>query len=248
MVAWLLLLVTLTGVTAWSAQRRAGGWRRVWPVAVGLATVGAVAVLAVTGMTPLALVAGLTLGLCVGLVAELVRLSRVGVRTQGGGAAVFRTRTERRWASAVGHLGIAILVLGFAAQPLTRSEARQLQPGETLSVVGGIAAGVGVTYLGLSRYQVGHLDREVASFRLDWGGRSRLVTAARTFDWSTRTEVELPALVTGPARDVIVSVEGGRGADDGLVCRLAVRPLGSLVWLGGALLIVSLLARTRPAP
>ena len=163
-------------------------------------------------------------------------------------AAAHRYRSERRWSAALAHLGIGLLVVGLAAEGARRTETRSLQPGATLSVdaVGG--GSVRVTYLGLSRYQVEEMDREVASFRLDRaGGDVRLITASRTFDWDSRRQYDRPGLALGLAGDVIVTI-AGRASGDGIVCRLTLRPLASLVWLGGLLLLVSLFVRGRPAP
>lgn len=221
-----------------------------WPAALGGSVLGAILILLVSGVTLLALSGGLALGLLVGVAAELGRIGRARRMSsaQLRRSANFRWRAERRWASALGHLGVGLLAVGLSAEPLTRSESQGLQPGEQLVFRGPMGGHVRLTYLGLSNYQVGNLDREVASFRLERGGGGpELLTASSTYDWSTRRQVERPAIEAGALGDVIVRV-AGRGGGDSIVCQLSVRPLASLVWLGGLLLLASMLARGRPAP
>lgn len=246
---WLCVLLALTGAVAWSAHRPAGRWRSVWPVALAAAVVGSIAVYVSGGVTLMALAAGLAMGLAVGLAADLTRIARARRelrrwRPEPDETGVMRSRSERRWASAVAHLGLALVVIGLAADALTRSETRSLQPGESLAAPAG--SDLSVTYLGLSRYQVGELDREVASFRLRRGdGATKLITASSTFDWSLRRRFERSAVEPGAARDVIVTI-AGRGGGEGIVCRFSVRPLASFVWLGGFLLVIAMLVRGRP--
>ena len=246
---WLCVLLALSGAVVWSTHRPAGRWRSVWPVALAAVVVASVTVYAGSGVTLLALAAGLAAGLTVGLAADLTRVARVQRelrRRQGetGDGDDMRPRSERRWASAVAHLGLAVVVVGLAGDALTRSETGSLRPGQDLSASAG--GELRVTYLGLSRYQMGGRDREVASFRLRRGDEApKLITASSTFDWPSRRQLERPAVVTGAARDVIVSIVG-RGGGEEIVCRLSVRPLASFVWLGGFLLLVATLVRVRP--
>lgn len=247
-VVWLCVLLALTAAAVWSAHRPAGRWRWVWPAALAGAVVGSVAVYTSGGVTLLALAAGLAVALAVGVAADLTRIARARRelrrwRPEGVAAGVTRSRSERRWASALAHLAIALVVIGLAADALTRSETRNLQPGESLAAP--VGAHLSVTYLGLSHYQIGDLDREVASFRLRRGdGAAKLITASSTFDWSSRRQFETPAIEPGAARDVIIRI-AGRGGGEGIVCQLSVRPLASFVWLGGFLLVVATLVRGR---
>jgi cytochrome c biogenesis factor len=107
----------------------------------------------------------------------------------------------------------------------------------------GPGKGVRVTYLGLSRYQVKELQKRVASFRLDRGRAApELMTAEASHDVVTDLAGGRPAVGRGIARDVIVGIDS-IGPGERVRCRLAARPFASLVWLGGFLLIVSMLAR-----
>jgi cytochrome c biogenesis factor len=134
-------------------------------------------------------------------------------------------------------------MLGLAAESLTNSETRVLYPGDSLSLSDGSGEGVSATYLGLSRYQVKELRKQVASFRLDRGRAApQLMTAETSYDVVTDRNGRRPAVGRGLVRDVVVSIDD-IGPDEGVSCRLATRPFASLVWLGGVLLIVSTLTR-----
>jgi hypothetical protein len=45
--------------------------------------------------------------------------------------------------------------------------------------------------------------------------------------------------------DVIVGITGRTGSEEGIMCSVASRPLASLVWLGGLLLLAAIFARGR---
>jgi len=251
-VAWALTLLSLVSAAAWSASRPAAGWRRVW-IAAGLAAAAAiVTVVALVGRAGLlfGLVGGLAAAMAVGVAADAVRLLRAqprrhvpAVDQRGWVAGVLGRRMGRRQASALAHLGLALIALGIAAEVLTRAESRVLYPGDAVSLSGWLGADVRVTYLGLSNYQAGELDKRVGTFKLDSGGTpSRLVTAQVIYDRITDLPTQRPALIRGALYDTVVSIVDLRPGE-GALCRLAVRPISWLVWVGGALLVLSAVAR-----
>lgn len=245
---FLALAVAATG----SVIRPAARWNKVWVSAAVLALTAGAATLAFNGRGGIeyALAAGLLVASLVAAGAELIRTiaasrGRRAVSLPVGLRRVLRARARRRLGSALGHLGLALLVLGVAGDTLKRVDTQPLDPGDSLSLEPAAADGVRITYLGLSRYQVGDVDRRVASFKLVEGdGPSRMVTASSSYDWITRREMRRPALQRGPTRDVIVSLMGFRDGE-GIVCRLSTRPLTNLIWLGGALLLAAMLGRGR---
>ncbi len=253
-VAWPLALLSLAAVFAWSISRPALRWRRTWPIGIAAAVLGAAAAYAFSGWRApgFAVAGGLATGVLAGFVLEMIRLRaarRWKVSSRSGVGAemtrVLERRASRRWASALGHLGIALLVLGLSADELTVAGTRTLVPGESLELSGGLGDGIRVTYLGFSRYRVGDIDRQVASFTLHRGdSEPKLVTAVTSYDGPTTHQTRTPAIVRGAVRDVIVDV-GGRQGREGIRCLLSVRPLAVLVWLGGALLLLSIFARGR---
>jgi len=256
-VAWALILLSFGSAAAWSTSRPAGGWRRVW-IAAGLAAATAVvAVIAVVGREGLlmGLVGGLAVAMAVGAAADAVRVHRVQARWRlrvveyhGGIPVVLRHRTGRRRASVLAHLGLAAIGLGIAAEVLTNAESRVLYPGDVVSLSGWLGTNVRVTYLGLSRYQTDELDKRVGTFKLDSGdARPRLVTAQMVYDRTTDSPGRRPALEHGALYDSVVNMVDLRPGE-GVLCRVAIRPISWLVWVGGALLILSALARWSRVP
>ncbi len=241
-------LVALVALVGWSVSRPAGRFKLVWPLAViaGITVSLIVLILNGPGAPGFAGLSGLTAALLVGALADVTRLNSVRRRQVGaepGGdqrrRAIVGMRARRRGASLLAHLGLAFAVLGFSAAALTRSDTRLLNPGDTLSV-SGWGDEVRVTYLGLSRYQVGELDKRVASFKLARGdGDARLVTAELIHDRVWRRDWLIPFVKPGVVRDVVVAI-GGRRGDEAVMCRLSTRPLASMVWLGGGLLLISM--------
>ncbi len=251
-VAWPVALIALTGIAAWSVGRPAGRWNRVWPAAAFLAAVGVVAAYGLSGWraAEFAVAGGLAAAVLAGFAADMVRLRAAGRALSGADAGpaapVIRARARRRRASALAHLGAALVVLGLSAGALTRTAVRTIEPGESLSLSGRSGAGITVTYLGLSRYRVDDLERQVASFRLNVGeGPAELITAAVTYDWTGRRQIRTPALERGVVRDVIVQFNSRRGSE-AVNCRLSLRYLAGLVWLGGVLMVLSFMVRGRP--
>ena len=244
--AWPVVMLALAAVAAWASSRPAGRWKKVWPASVLLAVSGAVAAYAVSGwrQPAVAVTAGLVLAILVGFVSDLLRL-RAAQRSGAVQQPVARGRASRRWSSALGHLGVAVLVLGLSAEALTEVETVPLDPGDSFTAPSGPASEIQVTYLGLSRYQIGELDKRVASFSLSSAGRSELATAAMTYDMATRRQFRTPAVERGVLADVIIGISGRTGSEEGIMCRVASRPLASLVWIGGLLVLASILGRVR---
>jgi cytochrome c biogenesis factor len=254
-ITWPVVMLGLAAAAAWSTSRPAGSWKKVWPSATVLAVASAVGVYALSGwrLPELAITVGLAVAILFGFAADLVRL-RAARRSWGEASsehrpderAVARARAGRRWSSALGHLGVAILVVGLSAEKLAEVRTAQLNPGDSITTGGGLASEVRVTYLGLSNYQVGELDKRVASFTLSGLGTApELVTAALTYDLATRRQFRTPALKRGALSDVVVGITGRTGSEEGIMFSVASRPLASLVWLGGLLLLAAIFARGR---
>ncbi len=246
-ITWPVALVGMAGAVAWSVTRP-GFRRRIW-LAVCLA-VGAAAAAggyALSGSDWVFVMASAIAGAAlVGTAAELARL-RASRRTRREDAPpivrnVLGVRSRRRQASVLGHLGFALVLVGLSAEGLRLEETRPLSPGERFELTGRFGVLTRVTYLGLSRYQVGQLDKRVASFRLSHGeSGSRLVTPSLVADVVAGRVSREPSLVRGALSDVVVDI-AGRVGDEVILCRLAYRPLASCVWLGGLLLLASFLA------
>ncbi|MEE8550885.1 MAG: cytochrome c-type biogenesis CcmF C-terminal domain-containing protein [Gemmatimonadota bacterium] len=246
-----LFLLILAPMAAWLSLRPAGNWRAVWPIATGVALATGVGTYAHAGWRApaFAVASGLFAAVLVGLGAEIRRLmsarsSLSASGTTGGRTMTFRTRARRRMSSLVAHLGIALVVMGLLADELATAANGTLLPGETLSS-GSTVNGIRVTYLGLSRYRIGDLERTVASFMLYRAEEApRMVTAEMTFDWISRRERWTPAIARGALSDVIVNVSDHE-ANEAVSTHLASRPLAGAVWLGAALLLLAMVEAVR---
>ncbi len=254
----LLVIGSLVAMTVWSARRPAGTWRRPWVVALaaaGLSLLAGHALLDGVRRPALVLAGGLVAAVIVGLVADSVRVLRARSRWEGylpsgfaGGGTVIRWRTSRRVASIVGHLGCALIVLGTAGAELSEVRTLPLRPGQSVELAGTLGRTARVTYLGLSRYEVGALDKRVASFRFSSGkgeaGTGDLITATLQGDRGTGRQLNRPALLRGALEDVVVGIAGLSDRDgEGIICRCGTRPLASLVWLGASLVLLAVLVR-----
>jgi cytochrome c biogenesis factor len=250
--AWPVVLLGLAAAAAWASVRPAGAWRRVWPASLGLSGLVTIGVYVATGSRypEMALAAGLAIAVLVGLVADVVRLREAhrSFRTNDPNSSVGRVVARRSWrrgSSALAHLGAALLVLGLSAEAMTEVHTQPMIPGDAVGAKSGLAGKVTVTYLGLSRYQVDALDKRVASFSISDGDDREMMTAAMTYDLSTRRQYRTPALKRGLLGDVVVGITGRSGSEEGIVCSVASRPLASLVWFGGLLIFASVFVRRR---
>jgi cytochrome c-type biogenesis protein CcmF len=249
---WPIAFISLAGIAAWSVGRPAGTWKRAWPAAAVIAGTGVVAAYGLSGWREpeFAVAGGLAAAVLAGFAFDMIRLRAarraLAVDDPGPAAPVFRGRARRRRASALAHLGLALIVLGTSAGALNRAAAGRIEPGESLSLPDRSGEGISVTYLGLSRYRVDDLERMVASFRLDRGDAPpQIVTAALTYDFTGRRQIRTPALQRGIVRDVIIQFSSRRQSE-AIDCRLSIRFLVSLVWLGGVLMLLSFAVRGRP--
>jgi cytochrome c biogenesis factor len=242
-IAWPLVFLGLAATAAWSVARPAGTWKRIWPAAVLLFAIAAGGAYVATGARypEVGLATGLAAAAGVGFLADVVRLRRVGRTTDPVGT----QRSRRRWSSAVAHLGIATLVIGLSAGTMAEVRTQTMSPGDSIRARSGLSGEVTVTYLGLSRYQVGALDKRVASFSLFDGRDREMKTAAITQDLASRRQSRTGVLKRGLFNDVSVGIAGVSGADDDIVANVASRPLTSLVWLGGLLILVSVGLRRK---
>ncbi len=245
-IAWAVALVAVAASVVWSIARPAGGRTRLWlasAIAAGAAAAAAGYLLGDGTNTPFVVACGIAGASAVGAAVELVRLrASRQARREDVTAAIrdaLRVRVGRRRASVIGHLGFALVLLGLSAEGSRLEETRPLSPGQSFELTGRSGAETRVTYLGLSRYQVGQLDKRVASFRVYRGGTSgRLATAALVTDVAGGRVSREPTVIRGVLSDLVVDM-AGRVGDEAILCRLAHRPLASCVWFGWLLLVAS---------
>ena len=109
-----------------------------------------------------ALVSGLVVIVLAGFAPEALRLRRArpgaGKKFSEDERPMWESRTSRRLASLLAHLGAAILLLGLSASSVARSSTKVVAPGDTVALTSDGPSRVRATYLGLSRYQVSSQD------------------------------------------------------------------------------------------
>ncbi len=205
-----LIVVMVASAAAWSVVRPAGGWRHVGLVAAALAGTAAAAAFLFTADALISLTLAVVAATAVGFAADLVRLRAARHARDDGAPRVSAPRSRRRLASAIAHLGIALLTLGFAATGLVEVASREMEPGETITVRT-VGAPLEVVYLGLSRYQVGPLDKRVASFSVARAGRPpELASSSLIWDPVARQQSRVPYIARGLLHDTSVTLTGLR--------------------------------------
>jgi cytochrome c-type biogenesis protein CcmF len=250
--ALLLLLASFGTVVPW----RSGSLRRVahrlrLPAAV--ATAASLASLSVIGrpaFAGLVWIAALLGSTSVAEIARAVaarkRLAGLGTREAARGLVA---RNPRRYGGYVVHLGVAIMVIGFAGS-LGRTQTEVVaQPGDRFTF-----AGYDFTYERLERSSVADKDVNLAVLRMARDGR-RVETLRpqlnlhRNWD-QPQSEI---AIRSTPVADVYVILAGSGGGNGGgndeAVFRIHHNPLVLWVWVGAAVSmlggLVAMLVRPR---
>jgi cytochrome c-type biogenesis protein CcmF len=241
--ALLLLLSSFGTVVAWNrgTLARAAG-RLAWPAAV--ATLVAGAVLVVSRRADFAGVVWLAMLLAVTSAVELGR----AIRTRGTREA-FATN-PRRYGGYIVHLGVAIMVVGFAGS-LGRTQTEVIaRPGDTFAF-----AGYTFTYERLQRATAPDKDVNLALLRMRRGDQT--ITTLRPQlnfhrNWD-QPQSEI-AIRTSPTRDVYVILAGIDDGSDEAIFRIHDNPLVVWVWAGALVALLGGLAalvirprKARPA-
>lgn len=232
----LLVLMGTAPLLRWNGdQATALGRRLAGPAAAGLATVAVVGLLSRPGLMAL-----LTFGAAAFVLGGLGQLARAESRTvrasaaraESGGLLRLLVQRRRRYAGLVAHAGIAAVAVGVAASSAyTASAEREITPGEAVTVQGFTA--------------------RLSTVSRDSGNGGMTATAHLLLErHGDRIGVADPALRYYPARDMSASVPAIRSRPTGDVyltllavtqdgsaatVRLAVNPLVSLIWAGGAM-------------
>jgi cytochrome c-type biogenesis protein CcmF len=238
--ALLLLLSSFGTVVAWNRGSLARvASRLAWPAVIATAVAGAVLVVSRRGA--FAGVVWLAILLAATSVAEIARAARTrGTRD------TFRAN-PRRYGGYVVHLGVAIMVIGFAGS-LGRTQTEVVaRPGESFAF-----AGYTFTYERLERFAAPDKDVNLAVLELRRGPRT--VTTLRPQlnfhrNWD-QPQSEI-AIRTSATRDVYVILAGTDDASDEAIFRIHDNPLVVWVWAGAVIALlgglVALLIRTRAA-
>jgi len=228
----LLMLMVLGPLLRWrprDADEAGHGVRRLAvPLVLALATVVAVRMTGHGGVAAL-----LVFGLAALLVTSaIVETARELARTPSARRRprTWLRRRRRTLAGRLAHVAFAVIAVGVAGSSAYTSVAEAtLHRGREVTV-----AGVAVRLDGFGRTSDGAMVQ--SSARLDVDGRR--TTAALRYFSARQTTVAVPAILSGPGGDRYVTLLATRPGAGTATIRLAVNPMVSWIWAGGALLVI----------
>ncbi|OZM77205.1 heme lyase CcmF/NrfE family subunit [Pseudonocardia sp. MH-G8] len=218
----LLVLMAVGPLLRWTGDSLVAAARRAAPAfAVGGVVVGVLGIAGVEGVSAL-----LTFGLAA-VVATTVVGEWIGVRS-----ARDLVRGRRRHGALVAHLGVAVLAVGVAASSsYTTATEHRLAPGEEV-----VVQGVPVQLADLERTRGSGAMTTAAHLRIDGGADG--FTSRLSYYPAHGMTVSNPAIRSGPTQDVYVTLlEVDEPATSALL-RIAVNPLVTWIWAGGALMVL----------
>jgi len=238
-----LAIVGLTGIgplISWRRMSKGAFWRVVKvPLVAGGITVVA---LALGGLSsPGAL---LSFGLCAftatAIIGEFVRGGRAYRRRDNVGplTALNRTitRNRRRYGGYIVHLGVLLVVIGFAGNAFKVERRADMAPGDTLDV-----ASYRLTYEGVRTASTSEKDIFEATLTVSRGGddlgtmRPQRNLHLAQGQWQSEV-----AIRTNPIEDLYVVVTGF-DTDQSAVIRTFVNPLTWWIWAGAAVMLAGML-------
>ena len=238
-----LAIIGLTGIgplISWRRMSKGAFWRMVRvPLVAGGVTVVA---LALAGLSsPGAL---LSFSLCAftatAIIGEFVRGGRVYRRRDNVGPLIALNRTisrnRRRYGGYIVHLGVLLIVIGFAGNAFKVERRADMAPGDSLDV-----ASYTLTYEGLRTASTSEKDIFEATLSVSRGdddvGTMRPQRNLHLAQGQWQSEV---AIRTNPIEDLYIVVTGF-DTDESAVIRTFVNPLTWWIWAGAAVMLVGML-------
>jgi cytochrome c-type biogenesis protein CcmF len=205
----------------------AGAAAAILLVAFGLRSVGAILALALCAFTAAA-IAG-----------EFVRGGRVHRRREqlSWGAAVVKTlsRNRRRYGGYVVHLGIVLIVIGFAGTAFKVERQALLSPGESMRV-----GSYELRYEGARQASTTEKQMVAAEVSVTRGGEAiGTLHPQRNFHLAQRQFQSEVAIRTNPVEDLYLVVTGF-DADGDAALRAFVNPLTWWIWAGAAVMAIGI--------
>ena len=201
-------------------------------VALGLAGAGVRSVGALLAFSLCAFTA-------VAIAGEFARGSRVYRKRHGlgWGPALSRTilRNRRRYGGYVVHLGVVLIVIGFAGGAFKVERSAFLKPGETMQV-----GGYSLTYEGLRRARTAEKQINEATVVVGRGDSAVGVLHPQSnFHLAQRQPQSEVAIRTNPVEDLYVVVTQF-DADGSAAIRAFVNPLTWWIWAGAAVMALGM--------
>ncbi|MDQ3662442.1 MAG: cytochrome c biogenesis protein CcsA, partial [Actinomycetota bacterium] len=240
-----LAIIALTGLGPLISWRRMRAAPLLRLLRVPLAT--AVVVVAGLGLSGVdSFGALLAFGLCAftatAVGSEFVRGSRVHRRREGLSwpAALSRTvtRNRRRYGGYVVHLGVVLIVIGFAGGWAKVERSRELNTGESMRI-----GDYALSYEGLASSETPEKQVNDATIRVTrggWGdqvgGFVTVLHPQRNFHLASRQTQSEVAIRTTPLEDLYVVVTAV-DTDSAIVLRAFVNPLTWWIWAGAVVML-----------
>ena len=233
-----LAIIALTGIgplISWRRMSR-GSFVRVVrvPLLIGVLTVGALGVGGVRSVGAL-LAFGLAAFTAAVTAAEFTRGSRVHRKRErvSWPAALARTllRNRRRYGGYVVHLGVVLIVIGFAGTAFQVERQGELARGESMSI-----EDYTLTYAGVAQAQTP--EKEINKFSIEVKRGDELVTTLtpqRNFHIAQEQTQSEVAIRSTPVEDLYVVV-AALDADGGVILRAFINPLTWWIWVGAAVM------------
>jgi cytochrome c-type biogenesis protein CcmF len=209
------------------------------PLALGAATVIPLAALGVSSVGAL-IAFGLSAFTVSAIVAEFVRGSRVHRRREalGWGSALVRTmvRNRRRYGGYVVHLGVVLIVIGFAGSAFSTERQAQLSPGGSMEV-----GGYTLRYTGAESSETAEKQINTAVVEA-YRGDDYVTTLhpQRNFHFAQEQPQSEVAIRTNPIEDLYV-VAQSFDSDDAVVLVAFVNPLTWWIWAGAGVMALGML-------
>jgi len=238
-----LAIIGLTGIgplISWRRMSKGAFWRMVRiPLVAGGLTVVA---LGLGGLTSLG--ALLSFALCVftatAIIGEFVRGSRVYRRRDNAGpfTALSRTiaRNRRRYGGYIVHLGVLLIVIGFAGNAFKVERRAEMAPGDTLDI-----AAYTLTYEGVRTATTPEKDIFEARLAVSRGDEDLgPMSPQRNLHLAQGQWQSEVAIRTNPVEDLYVVVTGF-DTDGSAVIRTFVNPLTWWIWAGAAVMLAGML-------
>ncbi len=238
-----LAIIGLAGIgplISWRRMSKGSFWRLVQvPLGAGIVTAAGLGLLGISSAGAL-----LSFALCAftatAIIAEFTRGSSVYRRRDDIGTlgAINQTirRNRRRYGGYIVHLGVLLIVIGFAGNAFKTERRADMSPGETLEI-----GSYTLTYEGLTTQSTPEKDIYEAQIAVSRAGEAlgglRPQRNLHLAQGQPQSEV---AIRTNPIEDLYVVMTGFDG-DGSAVIRAFVNPLTWWIWAGAAVMLGGML-------
>ncbi|MGH2751395.1 MAG: heme lyase CcmF/NrfE family subunit [Actinomycetota bacterium] len=238
-----LAIIGLAGIgplISWRRMSKGSFWRLVQvPLGAGIVTAAGLGLLGISSAGAL-----LSFALCAftatAIIAEFTRGSSVYRRRDDIGTlgAINQTirRNRRRYGGYIVHLGVLLIVIGFAGNAFKTERRADMSPGETLEI-----GSYTLTYEGLTTQSTPEKDIYEAQIAVSRAGEAlgglRPQRNLHLAQGQPQSEV---AIRTNPIEDLYVVMTGFDG-DGSAVIRAFVNPLTWWLWAGAAVMLGGML-------